>query len=107
MSEVTDTDLAWSPPPFPAEGRLPSQPLLVGQHCHLQNSSERNYRQELCLAAGQRVEPPCCKSLHISLFFDGAGNNLNADTCRIKSSLNIPPEYSATLLFNRESKKMI
>jgi len=79
MSEVTDTDLAWIPPPFPAEGRLPTQPLLVGQHCHQQNSSERNYRQELCLAAGQRVEPPCCKSLHISLFFDGTGNNLNND----------------------------
>ncbi len=67
MSEVTDTDLAWSPPPFPAQGRLPSQTLLVGQHCHQQNSSERNYRQELCMAAGQRVEPPCCKSLHIRL----------------------------------------
>lgn len=79
MSEVTDTELAWTPPPFPAGGRLPSQPLLVGQHYHQQNSSERNYRQALCLAAGRRVEPPCCKSLHISLFFDGTGNNLNND----------------------------
>ncbi len=79
MSEITQTDLAWNPPPFPARGRLPSEPLLVGQNCHRQNSAERNYRQELCLAAGRRVEPPCCKTLHISLFFDGTGNNLNND----------------------------
>jgi hypothetical protein len=46
-------------------------------------------------------------NVHISLFFDGTGNNLIPDACRIKSSLNIPPEYSVILIFNRESKKMI
>ena len=35
--------------------------------------------RSLCLAAGYRVTPPCCKTLHISLFFDGTGNNLNDD----------------------------
>lgn len=79
MSEITETDLAWVPPPFPAQGRLPTQAIQVGQSCHQQNSAERLYRQELCLAAGRRVEPPCCKTLHISLFFDGTGNNLNND----------------------------
>ncbi|CAE1144757.1 DUF2235 domain-containing protein [Serratia sp. Tan611] len=79
MSEVKETDLAWAPPPFPAQGRLPTQALQVGQNCYQQNSAERLYRQELCLAAGRRVEPPCCKTLHISLFFDGTGNNLNND----------------------------
>ncbi len=79
MSEITETDLAWVPPPFPAQGRLPTQAMQVGQSCHQQNSAERLYRQELCLAAGRRVEPPCCKTLHISLFFDGTGNNLNND----------------------------
>ncbi|WP_413515299.1 T6SS phospholipase effector Tle1-like catalytic domain-containing protein, partial [Serratia proteamaculans] len=69
----------WAPPPFPPQGRLPTQALQVGQSCHQQNSAERLYRQELCLAAGRRVEPPCCKTLHISLFFDGTGNNLNND----------------------------
>lgn len=78
MSEIK-TDLAWLPPPFPAQGRLPTQALQVGQSCHQQNSAERLYRQERCLAAGRRVEPPCCKTLHISLFFDGTGNNLNND----------------------------
>ncbi|CAI1667159.1 T6SS phospholipase effector Tle1-like catalytic domain-containing protein [Serratia proteamaculans] len=79
MSEIKETDLAWAPPPFPPQGRLPTQALQVGQSCHQQNSAERLYRQELCLAAGRRVEPPCCKTLHISLFFDGTGNNLNND----------------------------
>ncbi|UDQ81557.1 DUF2235 domain-containing protein [Erwinia rhapontici] len=79
MSEINKADLAWNPPPFPAQGRLPTESLLVGKHYHQQKSSERNYHQALCLAAGRRVEPPCCKTLHISLFFDGTGNNLNND----------------------------
>ncbi len=79
MSEITETHTAWVPPPFPPQGRLPGRALQVGQNCHQQNSDERRYHQELCLAAGRRVEPPCCKTLHISLFFDGTGNNLNHD----------------------------
>ncbi|VDA52153.1 hypothetical protein BANRA_00042 [Klebsiella pneumoniae] len=79
MSEITETHAAWVPPPFPPQGRLPGRALQVGQNCHQQNSDERRYHQELCLAAGRRVDPPCCKTLHISLFFDGTGNNLNHD----------------------------
>lgn len=72
-------DLAWYPSQFPTQGRLPTQTALVGKNCHQQDSHERAYRQELCLAADRRVEPPCCNTLHISLFFDGTGNNLNND----------------------------
>ncbi|HCR9751631.1 TPA: DUF2235 domain-containing protein [Citrobacter koseri] len=99
MSEVTETDLAWVPPPFPAQGRLPTQALQVGQSCHQQNSAERLYRQELCLAAGRRVEPPCCKTLHISLFFDGTGNNLNNDLLLSdpKHPTNIARLFRATI----------
>ncbi|OKB64759.1 hypothetical protein BHU62_20910 [Serratia marcescens] len=99
MSEVTETDLAWVPPPFPAQGRLPTQALQVGQSCHQQNSAERLYRQELCLAAGRRVEPPCCKTLHISLFFDGTGNNLNNDLLlsNPKHPTNIARLFRATI----------
>ena len=81
MSEITSEtkDLAWYPPQFPIQGRLPTQAALVGKNCHQQDSQERAYRQELCLAANRRVEPPCCNTLHISLFFDGTGNNLNND----------------------------
>jgi len=78
MSEVT-TDLVWYPPEFPAQGRLPSKAALVGKNCKQQESLERTYRNELCQAENKLVDMPCCKTLHISLFFDGTGNNLNND----------------------------
>ncbi|PSN07999.1 T6SS phospholipase effector Tle1-like catalytic domain-containing protein [Siccibacter turicensis] len=78
MSEVT-TDLVWYPPEFPAQGRLPSQAALVGKNCRQQESLERKYRNALCQAENKLVDMPCCKTLHISLFFDGTGNNLNND----------------------------
>jgi hypothetical protein len=80
MSEVSEEKAtAWYPAQFPPQGRLPTQAAMVGENCHQQDSQEHLYRQELCLAANKRVEPPCCKTLHISLFFDGTGNNLNND----------------------------
>ncbi|MCB7561938.1 T6SS phospholipase effector Tle1-like catalytic domain-containing protein, partial [Klebsiella pneumoniae] len=99
MSEITETHTAWVPPPFPPQGRLPGRALQVGQNCHQQNSDERRYHQELCLAAGRRVEPPCCKTLHISLFFDGTGNNLNHDffIANPKHPTNIARLFRATI----------
>ncbi|WP_370427394.1 DUF2235 domain-containing protein [Klebsiella pasteurii] len=82
-------DLVWYPPQFPGNGRLPTQATLVGQNCKQQDSHELAYRNELCQAAGRLVEPPCCKTLHISLFFDGTGNNLNHDLYEVK--LDQPP----------------
>jgi hypothetical protein len=78
MPEIS-TDLAWYPPEFPAQGRLPSHAELVGKNGKKQASLERQYRDELCAAADKVVPLPCCKTLHISLFFDGTGNNLNND----------------------------
>ncbi|EPR4906155.1 TPA: DUF2235 domain-containing protein, partial [Klebsiella pneumoniae] len=99
MSEINETHAAWVPPPFPPQGRLPGRALQVGQNCHQQNSDERRYHQELCLAAGRRVEPPCCKTLHISLFFDGTGNNLNHDffIANPKHPTNIARLFRATI----------
>ena len=98
MSEII-TDLAWLPPAFPAQGRLPTQAALVGTNCAQQDNHELAYRQELCLAAGRRVEPPCCKTLHISLFFDGTGNNLNHDLyiADPKHPTNIARLFRATI----------
>ncbi|MCC8463916.1 T6SS phospholipase effector Tle1-like catalytic domain-containing protein [Photorhabdus bodei] len=79
MSEINHNDTVWLPAPFPAQGRLPAKSYLVGQNCRQQISQERAYHQELCLAADRRVAPPCCKTLHVSLFFDGTGNNLYND----------------------------
>lgn len=78
MSEVKHAGV-WLPPPFPLEGRLPRRVEQVQQNILRQCEQERGYQDALCLAAGYRVAPPCCKTLHISLFFDGTGNNLNHD----------------------------
>ncbi|WP_131817646.1 T6SS phospholipase effector Tle1-like catalytic domain-containing protein, partial [Photorhabdus australis] len=79
MSEINHHDTVWLPAPFPVDGRLPAKSYLVGKNCYQQASQERAYHQELCLAANRRVERPCCKTLHVSLFFDGTGNNLYND----------------------------
>ncbi|WP_312212397.1 DUF2235 domain-containing protein [Pseudescherichia sp.] len=92
-------DLAWYPPQFPKQGRLPTQAALIGKNCKQQDSQELAYRDELCLAAGRLVEPPCCKTLHISLFFDGTGNNLNNDLyiADPKHPTNIARLFRATI----------
>lgn len=69
----------WYPPQFPLQGRLPQRPVEVQQNLMRQRELERDYHDGLCVAAGHRVVPPCSKTLHISLFFDGTGNNLNND----------------------------
>ncbi|HGD3534562.1 TPA: DUF2235 domain-containing protein, partial [Enterobacter roggenkampii] len=98
MSEVT-TDLVWYPPEFPAQGRLPLQAALVGKNCRQQESRERAYRNELCQAKNKLVDMPCCKTLHISLFFDGTGNNLNNDLylSEQKHPTNIARLFRATI----------
>ena len=98
MSKII-TDLAWFPPAFPAQGRLPTKAALVGKNCAQQDNHELVYRQELCMAAGRRVEPPCCKTVHISLFFDGTGNNLNHDLyfADPKHPTNIARLFRATI----------
>ncbi|MCJ8207134.1 DUF2235 domain-containing protein [Pseudomonas sp. RGM2987] len=69
----------WYPPQFPIQGRLPTRPVQVQQNIQRQCQLERDYHDALCVAAGRRVTTPCCKTLHISLCFDGTGNNLNND----------------------------
>lgn len=98
MSKM-NPDLVWYPPVFPKQGRLPSKPSLVGSNCRLQDSLEVAYRNELCEAADRRVEPPCCKTLHISLFFDGTGNNINNDVflSEVKHPTNIARLFRATI----------
>ncbi|MEE3664370.1 DUF2235 domain-containing protein, partial [Brenneria sp. g21c3] len=79
MSKIKPQDTAWLPPAFPLNGRLPNHPYPVAMNERRQNSLEQRYYDECCLAAGKRVWRPCCKTLHVSLFFDGTGNNLHND----------------------------
>ena len=98
MSEV-NTALTWYPPEFPALGRLPKDAALAGKNYRQQDSQELAYHNELSMAVGRRVEPPCCKTLHISLFFDGTGNNLNHDLyiSNPKHPTNIARLFRATI----------
>ncbi|MGH8383840.1 phospholipase effector Tle1 domain-containing protein [Pseudomonas sp.] len=68
-----------NPPQFPLLGRLPQRAEQVQANLLRQCEQERGYHDALCLASGYRQPLPCCKTLHISLFFDGTGNNLNND----------------------------
>ncbi|AEN62785.1 Protein of unknown function DUF2235 [Enterobacter soli] len=70
---------AWYPPEFPEIGRLPTEKSVIGKNCKQHDSLDIQHHDALCAAANRRVAPPCCKTLHISLFFDGTGNNLNHD----------------------------
>ena len=73
MSEITETHAAWVPPPFPPQGRLPGRALQVGQNCHQQNSDERRYHQELCLAAGAASH--CLKRCPLDAVKDSGGKS--------------------------------
>ncbi|MBZ9666318.1 DUF2235 domain-containing protein [Pseudomonas sp. LMG 31766] len=79
MPEVKPLAKVSLPPQFPVQGRLPDQAHMVELNLACQRDLETAYHDSLCRAAGHRVTPPCCKTLHISLFFDGTGNNLNND----------------------------
>ncbi|HCD7486133.1 TPA: DUF2235 domain-containing protein, partial [Klebsiella pneumoniae] len=98
MSKI-NPDLTWYPPHFPKQGRLPTDTAATKRNCKQQDSHELAYRNELCHAAGKAVEPPCCKTLHISLFFDGTGNNLNNDLyiSSPKHPTNIARLFRATI----------
>ena len=77
MSKIKQA--VWYPPQFPPQGRLPQGAEEVERAIARRGNLESAYHDEVSLAAGQRKPRPCCKTLHISLFFDGTGNNLNND----------------------------
>lgn len=78
MSAINLSPL-WYPPQFPLQGRLPRRPELLQQNIKRQSRWERDHQNDLSVAAGRRIAMPCCKTLHITLCFDGTGNNLNND----------------------------
>ncbi|SEN57013.1 Uncharacterized alpha/beta hydrolase domain, partial [Pseudomonas sp. ok272] len=78
MSDVKHAPVCY-PPPFPMQGRLPSRPGQIYQNHRLQRDMEDAYLGALRQAAGRWVQRPCCQTMHITLCFDGTGNNLNND----------------------------
>jgi len=70
----------FAPPLFPDSGRLPLSEAQVNANYKKQIREENDYRASLAEESGKKGIIPCCRSLHISLFFDGTGNNEGNDT---------------------------
>ncbi|UDQ81333.1 DUF2235 domain-containing protein [Erwinia rhapontici] len=70
----------WAPPLFPEAGRLPLSEAQVNANYKKQIQEEQDYKIRLGKQSGKKVGFVCCRSLHISLFFDGTGNNEHNDT---------------------------
>ncbi|SNY79172.1 DUF2235 domain-containing protein [Enterobacter sp. CC120223-11] len=78
---TTSGDPCWVPPAFPERGRLPLSHREAIENIKKTEREEAQFRQE---CRGTRNNP-CCKSLHISLFFDGTNNNEPKDTAAAPS----------------------
>ena len=70
----------FAPPLFPNSGRLPLSEAQVNANYKKQIREENDYRASLAEETSKKGIIPCCRSLHISFFFDGTGNNEENDT---------------------------
>lgn len=103
---TTASAAAWAPPLFPSQGRLPTKPEDVIANYKKQIREQEAYLCELSETAGQRVGFTCSQSLHISLFFDGTGNNDEHDTnVDPAHPTNIAKLYHASLQGNDAENK--
>lgn len=98
MSKINISPV-WYPPQFPAGGRLPRHEgqVFLSQRRQVQQATA--YHDALCIAAAKRVTRPFCKTLHITLCFDGTGNNLNNDLLgsKIPHPTNIARLFRASI----------
>ena len=99
MSKISLALPCFAPPEFPEGGRLILTPEQITANYRKQTLEERQHHEKLIKLTGKRMFPPCCQSLHISLFFDGTGNNEKNDTniARPPHPTNIAKLFHATL----------
>ena len=79
MSEINKS-AAWAPPLFPLAGRLPITKLQFEGNYLKQKKEEKKYLLECNKSSDKKNGFSCRHSLHISLFFDGTGNNDENDS---------------------------
>lgn len=89
-------------PNFPAEGRLPKEPKLLSENITKQKRDEvafgNQQRKQLQAKGEANSGTPCCKTLHITIAFDGTNNNDKADSASVPSSCsNIARVFHASL----------
>ena len=100
---MTGASSGWIPPMFPAQGRIHKNNQQLANNRSQQHAEELAYKHELSRAQGINVPQPCCKSLHLSFFFDGTNNNEKADTnAAVPSPSNIARMYHASYIEREE-----
>lgn len=106
MSRINAALPCWAPPVFPDGGRLALTPEQVNANYKKQICEADAFRITLSEQAGRRVGFTCSQSLHISLFFDGTGNNDEQDTkdARPPHPTNIAKLYHAAYPTTAEQK---
>lgn len=76
IRQVSHGAPCWAPPLFPPQGRLSlTAEQLEHNHWKIREEERLHRRQFVAMKA-----TPCCKSLHMSLFFDGTNNNDKHDS---------------------------
>ncbi|MBK4713992.1 T6SS phospholipase effector Tle1-like catalytic domain-containing protein [Tenebrionibacter intestinalis] len=99
---TTTGEPCWVPPAFPERGRLPLTHKQVIANIKKIEREETQYRQQARREKGN----PCCKSLHISLFFDGTNNNEPKDTASTPPHpSNVAKLYHACAPENRRANE--
>lgn len=93
----------WVPPEFPEQGRLVLTSKQIEANYKKIVAEERLYQRQ----ASQLQQDRCCKSLHISLFFDGTNNNEPYDTniATPAHPTNIAKLFHATTPQNTEANE--
>ncbi|WP_145316804.1 DUF2235 domain-containing protein [Pseudomonas sp. SJZ080] len=89
-------------PFFPENRRLPTDPGQLTKNINLQKRDEvafGNQQRKKTEASGAAYSGlPCCKTLHITIAFDGTNNNDDADSASVpSSSSNIARLFHASL----------
>lgn len=79
-------------PEFPKERLLPLEPSVLSKNISRQVEEERKYNEEKIKrdreGGGESSGIPCCKTLHVSIGYDGTNNNDRAD------GASLPPSRS-------------
>ncbi|RON21760.1 Rhs element Vgr protein [Pseudomonas brassicacearum] len=96
-------------PSFPLTRRLPNDPGQLSKNIQQQKKDERvfgNNQRKLAQTKGQANSGvPCCKTLHITLAFDGTNNNDQADGSSTPNSRsNIARLFHASLGANPDTQ---
>ena len=100
--DAPSPDSAIVAPAFPLARRLPNEPGQLTKNIQLQKKDERAFgsqqRKLIQAKGGADSGTPCCKTLHITLAFDGTNNNDQADGASTPNSRsNISRLFHASL----------